>query len=128
MEKAQGQLAAAVADADQQVATAAERRFRKQDLARDETAFARNECAELYELRPVLVPKRQQEQQVLDAVKTEPFEFLRERRTDAGEGGQWRIGFRRHRVKASIASASTSTPFGKDATPTAARAGNGSLK
>jgi hypothetical protein len=128
IKEAQGQLAAAVADAYQQVAAAAKRRFCQQDLARNEAALAGNNCAELYELRPVLVPQRQQEQQVLDTEKTEPLELFRERRPDTGEGGQRRVGFQRHRVIASIASASTSTSLGNDATPTAARAGNGFLK
>ncbi len=55
MEKAQGQLAAAVTNAHQEVAAAAIRGLCKQDLARNEAAFAGNECAEPYELGPVLV-------------------------------------------------------------------------
>ena len=58
MEEAQGQLAAAVADAHEQVAAAAKRDLGQQHFAADETARAGHERTDAHELRAVLVTQR----------------------------------------------------------------------
>jgi hypothetical protein len=58
MEEAQGQLAAAVADAHQEVAATAERRLGEQHLARHQAAFAGDESAQPDQLRAVFVAQR----------------------------------------------------------------------
>jgi hypothetical protein len=88
MKEAQGQLAAAVPDAHQEVAATAERRLGEQYLARHQAALAGDESAQLDQLRAVFVAQRQQEQEILDALQVQPFEFLRERRADPGQRGQ----------------------------------------
>jgi hypothetical protein len=83
MKKAEGELAATVAYSHEQVASPAIGGLRKQDLATDKTARAGDQRPNPDELRAVLVPQRQQKQQVLDAMQPELLEFLCERRADA---------------------------------------------
>jgi hypothetical protein len=88
VKKSQCELAAAVGDADQQVAAPSIDGLGKQDLTAYEAARTGNQCTELDELRSVLVAQWQQKQQVLDPVKAKPLELGRERRPDTRENGQ----------------------------------------
>ncbi len=62
MKEAQSQLAAAIAQPDQQTAATSINGFGQQHLACHETTFARGECAELYKLSAIFVSQRQQKQ------------------------------------------------------------------
>lgn len=83
MEKSQSELAAAIANSDNQVSSASIYDFRKQHFTADEAAIAGFKSANLDELRPIFVAQRQQKQQVIDPENIQFFEFFRERRTDA---------------------------------------------
>ena len=85
VKKAQRELPAAIADAHQQVAATAKRGLGQKDLAGHEAALAGNERAELYQLRAVFIAQRQQEQQILDTMEVQPFQFPGERRAHPGE-------------------------------------------
>ena len=85
MKKAKRELAATVAYTYEQIAAPAISSLRKQDLPTDETAHAGDQCTDPDELRAILVAQRQQEQQILDAMQPELFEFLCERRANAFE-------------------------------------------
>ena len=61
MKKSQGKLPAAIADADQQIATTAKQRFGKQHLTCDQATGARLQRTQAHELRSIFVTQRQQE-------------------------------------------------------------------
>ena len=86
VEEPERQLASAVANAYEQVATSAIGDFGQQDFAGHEAAGPGDECAYPDELGTILVTERQQEQQVLDDLEPELLELLRKRRADAFEG------------------------------------------
>ena len=87
IEEAKRQMATSITDADEQVASPAVSDLRQQHFAGHQAARAGDECTNPDELRAVLVPERQQEQQVLDDVQAKLLELFRERRTDAFEAG-----------------------------------------
>jgi len=87
MKEAQGQLAAAVADANQQVSAATIDGFRQQHFAGHQAPAARDKRSDLYELSSVFVSQRQQEKQIFNAKQPELLKFPGERRTDALERG-----------------------------------------
>ncbi len=136
VKEAQRELAAAVTDPHEQVAAAAVYGLGKQYLAADEATCTGFESADSDELRSILVAQRQQKQKVLDALQAEAAELCCECGPDATQVGHGRReslvrGFHRgpgRPQSARIASASTSAPLGNEATPTAARAGNGRSK
>ena len=61
VEKAQGRLTATIGNSHQQITATAIDGFGKLYLARNEAALTKLQGAELYELRPVLIAKWQQE-------------------------------------------------------------------
>ena len=75
IEEAQRQLPGAIAETNEQRPPPAEHRFREQHFAAGETPRSRDQCAETYELRTVLVAQRQQKEQILDALDAELREF-----------------------------------------------------
>ena len=76
VEKAQRELAAAIADAYEQVTASAKRDFGQEDFARDETARTGLQRTDPDELRAILVAQGQQEQQVFDAKEPKFLELL----------------------------------------------------
>jgi hypothetical protein len=85
MKEAQGQLAATVANANEQVSTATIDGFRQQHFAGDKAPAARDKRPDLYELSSVFVAQRQQEKQIFNAKQPELLQFSGECRPDALE-------------------------------------------
>jgi hypothetical protein len=88
MKETQCDLAAAVVDANQQVATPTKCHFSQQYFARDQASLAWPKRADFDHLRSVLVSQWQQEKKVFDAIQAKPLELFRECGPDAVKYGQ----------------------------------------
>jgi hypothetical protein len=88
MKETQRDLAAAIVDANQQVAAPAKCHLRKQYFARDEASLPWLKRADFDHLRSILVSQWQQEKKIFDAIQAKPLELFRECGPDAVKYGQ----------------------------------------
>ena len=119
VEEPQRQRSRAVADSAQQLAPAAKRDLREQDLTLDRRALPGAQFPQWHDAGAILIAQGQQEQQILRGLHAECAEPLGERAADPAK--------HRHRLRvdhsATMHSTSICAPRGRAATPTAARAG-----
>ena len=120
MEEAQGQEARAVGEAHEQGTPPAEHDLRELDRALHCRAHAGTQRADRYDMRAVLVARRQPEQKVGDGLDAKLAEPLRERGTDAPERGD-RPAFDGHGTR--MQSTSIAAPRGNAAAAIVTRAG-----